>query len=176
MPIDVNARIDTVKLRRILQDRLEIQQAVYTVVAIIGSTEEGSVDPLDEILDIRDEFEKKGLTFLVHADAAWGGYFASMIREPPAGMYDNRDAEDSDHEEDRDFVPSIALRDSTTNQFHALARADSITIDPHKSGYIPYPAGGLCYRDGRLKSVLTWGAPYLHQGEESIGIFGVEGR
>ena len=55
-------------------------------VAIIGATEEGSVDPLDEILDLRDEFEKKGLCFLVHADAAWGGYFASMVRDKPLNV------------------------------------------------------------------------------------------
>ena len=33
----------------------------------------------------------------------------------------------------------------------ALANSDSITVDPHKSGYIPYPAGALCYRNGQLE-------------------------
>lgn len=43
------------------------------VVAIIGSTEEGSVDPLAGIFKLRDESQAKGLSFLVHADGAWGG-------------------------------------------------------------------------------------------------------
>ena len=55
--------------------------------------------------------------------------------------------------------------------------ADSITVDPHKSGYILYPSGGLCYRDGRMRFLLTWTAPVLSRGSvTSIGIYGVEGR
>ncbi|KAI0766186.1 PLP-dependent transferase [Trametes elegans] len=175
VPIDVNARVNIDELTKNLDDCLAKQKPVFAVVGIIGSTEEGSVDPLDKILDLRDAYEKKGLCFLVHADAAWGGYFASMIRPAPPtkGPADGVPAD----EPSRDFVPSATLRKSTVDQFHALARMDSITIDPHKAGYIPYPAGGLCYRDGRLKSLLTWSAPYIVQGAsgESIGIYGVEG-
>jgi tyrosine decarboxylase / aspartate 1-decarboxylase len=43
---------------------------VGTVVATMGTTSTGSVDPLPEILTLR---EKSG--FRVHADAAYGGYF-----------------------------------------------------------------------------------------------------
>ena len=174
VPVDHDARLDIGELTKRLDQCLAEKKPVFAVVGIIGSTEEGSVDPLDKILDLRDAYEKKGLCFLVHADAAWGGYFASMIRKPlpkkaPYGLPD---------EPPREFVPGSTLRKSTVDQFHALARTDSITIDPHKAGYIPYPAGGLCYRDGRLKSLLTWSAPYIVQGAEgeSIGIYGVEGR
>jgi glutamate/tyrosine decarboxylase-like PLP-dependent enzyme len=38
------------------------------------------VDDLEEILDMRSDFEEKGLTFYIHVDAAWGGYFASVLR------------------------------------------------------------------------------------------------
>ena len=48
--MDVNARIDVAALRTLLEACLDAQRAVYAVVAIIGSTEEGSVDPLDDIL------------------------------------------------------------------------------------------------------------------------------
>jgi glutamate/tyrosine decarboxylase-like PLP-dependent enzyme len=43
---------------------------VGTVVATLGTTATGSVDPLAEILALRDQFG-----FRVHADAAYGGYF-----------------------------------------------------------------------------------------------------
>ncbi|KAF7372736.1 PLP-dependent transferase [Mycena sanguinolenta] len=154
VPIDINAHIDTKILRGHLQECLNKQIPVFAVVGIIGSTEEGCVDPLDEILDMRDEFEAKGLCFLVHADAAWGGYFASMIRERTAPIGRGPKEEPS-----RDFVPTATLRPSTVRQFEALARTDSITIDPHKAGYVPYPAGGLCYRDGRMRYLVTWSAP-----------------
>ncbi|KAJ7472680.1 hypothetical protein FB451DRAFT_300998 [Mycena latifolia] len=98
-----------------------------------------------------------------------GGYFASMIRLPPTPPIGKAPS--------RDYVPSVTLRKSTVDQFEALMNADSITIDPHKTGYIPYPAGGICYRDGRTRFLLTWSAPYIQQGEngESIGIYGIEG-
>ncbi|GJE96935.1 PLP-dependent transferase [Phanerochaete sordida] len=171
--IDVNARVDAAVLRTHLEECLEQQIPVFAVVGIIGSTEEGSVDPLDEILDLRDEFAERGLCFLVHADAAWGGYFASMIRDKPLYRMPGAPRQ----EPNRDFVPSATMRASTIRQFHALERTDSITIDPHKAGYVPYPAGGLCYRDGRMRYLVTWSAPYLQQADtgESIGVYGVEG-
>ena len=52
-----------------LQRRLEIGN-VGTVVATLGTTAVGSVDPLDEILALRPRFD-----FRLHADTAYGGYF-----------------------------------------------------------------------------------------------------
>jgi glutamate/tyrosine decarboxylase-like PLP-dependent enzyme len=43
---------------------------VGTVVATIGTTATGSVDPLPAMLDLRERFK-----FRLHADAAYGGYF-----------------------------------------------------------------------------------------------------
>ena len=43
---------------------------VGTVVATIGTTGTGSVDPLAEILALRERYG-----FRLHADAAYGGYF-----------------------------------------------------------------------------------------------------
>ena len=54
---------------------------MYTVVAVIGSTEESAVDPLKGVLELREEFRERGLEFTVHADAAWGGYHVSVLRE-----------------------------------------------------------------------------------------------
>ncbi|KAI0031006.1 pyridoxal phosphate-dependent transferase [Vararia minispora EC-137] len=170
IPVDDCARLQIDKLRKELQICLDKKQAVYAVVAVIGTTEEGAVDPLEDIISLRQEFQEKGLSFVVHADAAWGGYFASMIRDKDMPPVRNAPA-------DRDKVPQFALRDYTIAQFHALKFTDSITIDPHKSGYVPYPAGGLCYKDGRMRYLLTWTAPYLSSGatSQSIGIYGIEG-
>lgn len=60
-----------------------------------------------------------------------------------------------------------------------IRQADSVTIDPHKAAYVPYPAGALCYRDGRLRFLITWTSPYISRGATtatSIGVFGIEGR
>ena len=69
---DHGARVDIDDLRDKLNKAVEKKEPVCAVVAMMGTTEEGSVDPLSDILDMRDEFEKeKGLSFVIHADAAW---------------------------------------------------------------------------------------------------------
>ena len=168
--VDRDARMKVDELRKSLQDCLDNKIAVYEVVAVMGTTEEGAVDRLTEIIAVRDEFKAKGLSFVVHADAAWGGYFASMIPNELYGSPDQRDLPD--------YVPQVGLRDDTASELRAMMNADSITIDPHKAGYVPYPAGSLCYRDGRMRYLLTWTAPYINQSTdgESIGVYGVEGR
>lgn len=55
-----------------------------------------------------------------------------------------------------------------------------IATNHDRSGYINYPAGGLCYRDGRMRYLLTWTSPIVfHDGDEkeegSMGVYGVEG-
>lgn len=71
-----------------------------------------------------------------------------------------------------------SLRVDTQEDIYAMRYADSITVDPHKAGYIPYPAGSLCYRDERMRFLITWTSPYISRAGafESIGIYGVEGR
>ncbi len=65
VPCDGRGRMDMAALAK----RLE-RGDVGTVVATMGTTATGSVDPLPEILALR---ERQG--FRVHADAAYGGYF-----------------------------------------------------------------------------------------------------
>ena len=65
MPADALGRMDMNALAK----RLE-RGDVGTVVATMGTTATGSVDPLPEILTLRAKHE-----FRIHADAAYGGYF-----------------------------------------------------------------------------------------------------
>ncbi|KAI0970816.1 pyridoxal-dependent decarboxylase domain-containing protein [Xylaria arbuscula] len=174
IPVDLGARIDLKELEKMLRKNLENEQPVLAVVGIIGSTEEGAVDPLSGILALRKQFQAEGLSFLIHADAAWGGYFCSMLpKDYRPGDVINLPTEMGEAD---GFVPDASLRAQTQEDLYAMRYADSITVDPHKAGYIPYPAGGLCYRDGRMRFLVTWTSPYLSRGSvTSIGIYGVEG-
>ncbi len=143
--VDHGARVDLADLDNHLKASLDNQQAVYAVVAIIGSTEEGCVDPLRNILALRDKYQAQGLSFVVHGDAAWGGYFCSMLpRDYQPGDLVKLPTETGDSE---GFIPDASLRAETQEDLYVLRYADSITVDPHKAGYVPYPGGGLCYRD-----------------------------
>ncbi|KAJ8112448.1 hypothetical protein ONZ43_g5395 [Nemania bipapillata] len=174
IPVDLGARADLEELEKMLRQSLKNEQPVLAVVAIIGSTEEGAVDPLGGILALRKQLQAEGLSFVVHADAAWGGYFCSMLpKDYHPGDVINLPTEMGQGD---GFVPDACLRAQTQEDLYAMRYADSITVDPHKAGYIPYPAGGLCYRDGRMRYLVTWTSPYLSRGSvTSIGIYGVEG-
>jgi glutamate/tyrosine decarboxylase-like PLP-dependent enzyme len=174
IPVDHGARLDIKALEKRLEENLKAKQPVFAVVAIVGSTEEGAVDSLSSVLALRKQFQAKGLSFVVHADAAWGGYFCSMLpKDYHPGDVINLPTEMGPSD---GFVPDASLRAQTQEDLFAMRFADSITVDPHKAGYIPYPAGGLCYRDGRMRFLVTWTSPYLSRGSvTSIGIYGVEG-
>jgi tyrosine decarboxylase / aspartate 1-decarboxylase len=66
IPVDAHARMDL----NALESRLAAKNDIGTVVVTMGTTATGSVDPLPEILKLRDRYN-----FRVHADAAYGGYF-----------------------------------------------------------------------------------------------------
>ncbi|HEY9712563.1 MAG TPA: aminotransferase class I/II-fold pyridoxal phosphate-dependent enzyme, partial [Chroococcales cyanobacterium] len=65
VPADSNGRMDMSALKGILQET-----KVAAVVATMGSTAIGSVDPLAEMLELQKQHK-----FRIHADAAYGGYF-----------------------------------------------------------------------------------------------------
>lgn len=65
IPCDARGRMDVHALERRLT-----AGGVGTVVATMGTTATGAVDPLDAIVQLRDRYD-----FRVHADAAYGGYF-----------------------------------------------------------------------------------------------------
>ncbi|KAJ6259313.1 pyridoxal-dependent decarboxylase domain protein [Drechslerella dactyloides] len=171
--VDDAARIDLALLEKELRDCAKEKRAVYAVVAIVGTTEEGAVDRLSKIVELRKKLQDElGLSFLIHADAAWGGYFATMLRRPTMEVAGGQLAAMKAQK----LVPTLWLKSTTEEDLFALEDADSITVDPHKAGYIPYPAGSLVYRDGRMRHLVTWSSPYLSQGSaENIGVYGVEG-
>lgn len=66
---------------------------VGTVVATMGTTAIGAVDPLDRILELRERYG-----FRVHVDAAYGGYFtliAGELNEPARKAYEKIGQADS---------------------------------------------------------------------------------
>ena len=137
VPCDALGRMDS----NALSNRLQ-RGDVGTVVATMGTTATGSVDPLPEILGLR---ARHG--FRIHADAAYGGYFA---------LAEN-------------------LAEQAARSFARIAEADSIVIDPHKHGLQPYGCGCVLFRDSDVSRLYKHDSPAtyfssdeLHLGEISL--------
>lgn len=138
------------------------------VVGIVGTTEEGAVDPIHEIVEIRRDFEgRRNRSFWFHLDAAWGGYVRTIFltdEDPPRF----RDADAPQDDAPRDHAPQDdpfrEILGRLRLPIQAMSRSDSTTIDPHKLGYVPYPAGMVAFPDNRVKALLWQRAPYIADG------------
>ena len=81
VPVDDDGRMDLAAIEKLL-----LGGDVGTIVATIGNTGLGAVDPLPEILELAAQHGAR-----VHADAAYGGYFglASVLGEDTRRAYDS---------------------------------------------------------------------------------------
>lgn len=89
---------------------------------------------------------KKGLYFHIHADGAYGAYFMTMLNKVKKGQIN-------------------PLSSYATRQFSKLKDVDSITFDPHKTGYLPVGCGGIIYKDYRLRSTMNHYGDYIYDGK-----------
>jgi len=170
VPLDVHGRMDVEELKTAINEYISDtagdgkKHPIITVVAVFGTTEEGNVDPLVDVLAAQTTYRSQNVDFTVHADCAWGGYFAALLHDDGSG----------------EVVP-LSVSDYVMAQYQALGSTDTITIDPHKTGYLPYPAGALCYRNMAMRSLIAFEAPYINSGESEtpdewlLGTYGIEG-
>lgn len=154
IPVDARCRMDPDALWREIETLNHRRVPIMACVSTCGTTEEGAVDDLHRILEVRQQAELElGITFHVHSDACYGGYAASLARLP--------DGSRPTAAVIRDAVDLEPLSDQWVRSVHALARADSVSIDPHKLGYVPYPAGAFLLKDRRGRDLVATDPPYL---------------
>ena len=151
-------RMDADVLEDELEQCLRRRQPVLMAVAVLGTTEHGMIDPVARVVAARDRFQARGLGFCVHVDAAWGGYLATMFRNPDGSLRTREEVGQG-----LESFPNEAVHAA----FGALGRTDSTTVDPHKLGYLPYGAGAFVCRDNRAMSLLSEEADYVFNGPAS---------
>jgi glutamate/tyrosine decarboxylase-like PLP-dependent enzyme len=117
MSMDINCLNET------LEFCLNSKTPIIQLVIVLGTTEFGTFDPLDEIILLLKKWRKKGLYVPIHLDAAYGGYFNTIFKN-------NTSEIKNDH-------PLARL----SKIFKATRYAATATIDPHKLGFTPYGAG-----------------------------------
>ncbi len=152
--VDRHARMDPDALHATLARCAGSRTPVLATVSVCGTTEEGAVDRLHEIIAVRDHAARAhGTTFHLHADACHGGYAAALTRAP--------DGRRLDAAEIREVTGEAWPDDALVASIRALEGADSVTIDPHKMGFVPYPAGVILLRDRRGRNLVSLDPPYL---------------
>jgi len=155
VPVDIHCRMDPDALWREIEslswDRIPIMACVSTC----GTTEEGAVDDLQRILDVRARAEAElGVTFHIHSDACYGGYAASLTRAPDGSRHTAAAVRE-------ECGGTSWPTDQWVRSVSALENADSVSIDPHKLGYVPYPAGAFLLKDRRGRELVATDPPYL---------------
>jgi glutamate/tyrosine decarboxylase-like PLP-dependent enzyme len=169
LPVDRHFRLNIESLRSAFSEAREQRIPVLAIVSICGTTEEGSIDPLHRSTECQEDWSREGASVWHHSDAAMGGFFAAMVHRDEKGT-----AADYDH------APDHILSRDVYNGIIALSQADSITIDPHKFGYVPYPSGAILFREYRTRDFIAYPAPYLAADPQAgfggfIGQWTVEG-
>ena len=125
VPTDAQRRMIPAALRRELDSCRRDGSVVMAVVATAGTTDFGSIDPLDEIAAIC-----AAAGVWLHVDAAYGcGLLVSPTRR---------------------------------HLLDGIERADSVTVDYHKSFFQPVSSSAVLVRDGRTLRHVTWHADYLN--------------
>ena len=158
VPLDRRFRMDPDALWERLSGLAHRRQPTLALVSVCGSTEESAVDRLDQVLEVRTRAEVElGSTFHLHSDACYGGYAAAVLRQADGG---HRSAAQV-----REAVGADWPSDDWARAIGALGEADSVTVDPHKMGYVPYAAGAILVRDGRTRHLVATDPPYLSPAE-----------
>ncbi|WP_168220663.1 pyridoxal-dependent decarboxylase [Streptomyces sp. RFCAC02] len=140
---DAHDRADTDAVARAVARSRE-HGRLPIVVATCGTTGAGQIDPVADLVELR-----RTEPFLLHADAAWGGFLSALTPTPLLGRHR------------RDVA--------------ALAHVDSIAVDPHKMASMPVGCGVVLFRDPALKALVRRGSPYVfaeeagpHHGQFSL--------
>ena len=174
-----NYRMDVRHLKENIDRLVAEKTPILGVVAVVGTTEEGAVDEVHEIVRLREEYEKKGVSFYLHIDAAYGGYARTIFLDEDDHFMGFNDLKKALHEQGVVHKEVDWPSNDVYEAYRAIPEADSITIDPHKMGYVPYAAGGVVMKDKRVLDLISYFAAYVFEKTEDnpmlLGSYIMEG-
>jgi glutamate/tyrosine decarboxylase-like PLP-dependent enzyme len=147
-PIKLNrsGHLDVTSLQELITKADQENRPICLSVSVAGTTELGFIDPIDQIHPIL-----KQRHIWHHIDAAYGGFFCTLI-------------------------DSEILNTESHQALRAIGQADSITLDPHKLGYVPYASGTFLCASAKNYYLKAYSGPYIQIKEkQDKGPFTLEG-
>jgi len=181
IPVTSNFRINVDILKNMILN-LNENEYVAGVVCVVGTTEEGAVDPVHRVKFLRDELEQNNnQSFWLHVDSAWGGYIRSLFIDKDynhINVKSDLKMSDSLNQIVNGYINIMHATEIFKNvygkectlswhnaevikAFLAMPDADSITVDPHKLGYVPYPAGVIAFKNKNVTQLVAQKAQYI---------------
>ncbi|MCI8340033.1 MAG: tyrosine decarboxylase [Eggerthellaceae bacterium] len=162
IPVMSSYRMDIDALDKTIAKLVAEKTPILGVVAVVGTTEEGAVDECHKVAELREKYAKQGVNFYFHVDAAYGGYGRALFLDTDGSFipYDQLDAKFKEHDV---FHYPVKVSEDVYNGFKAIATADSVTIDPHKMGYVPYSVGGIAIRKQAMRNIISYYASYVFE-------------
>ncbi|WP_115177441.1 tyrosine decarboxylase [Staphylococcus caprae] len=163
VPVDDSYRMDIDELEKIVRQLASDEIPILGVVGVVGSTEEGAIDSIDKIVNLREKLMMEGIYYYIHVDAAYGGYGRSIFLDEDNEFipYENLGEVHKEYgvfTENKKFITKEVY-----DAYKAIELTESVTIDPHKMGYIPYSAGGIVIKDIRMREVISYFATYVFE-------------
>jgi glutamate/tyrosine decarboxylase-like PLP-dependent enzyme len=160
IPVQDNYRMDIRHLQTTIDRLIRDRTPILAVVAVVGTTEEGAVDAVHEIVQLREAYARQGVSFYLHLDAAYGGYTRAIFLDAEGQWLPWESLKQILHDqgilhEEIDWPPRAVYE-----AYRAMPAADSVTIDPHKMGYVPYAAGSVVFKDRRMRELMAYSAAY----------------
>lgn len=136
--------MDTCDLKLTIDKARSVDRPIVAVISVAGTTEFGNIDAISEIESLLLQLRvKENIHIWHHVDAAYGGFFCSLLR---GSQHPNQ---------------SKVVSEDLRRNLESICTANSVTLDPHKLGYVPYSCGALLVRDSREYSCFDVDAPYI---------------
>ncbi len=137
--LDEEGKLSIPDLEVALTKAQDHNRPVLMVVSVAGTTELGEVDAIDKVQDVLDRYKRiHGQHIWHHVDGAYGAFFRTLQGCDPEG-----------------------LEPAVWSAIQAMERTDSVTLDPHKLGYVPYSCGAFVARQREDYFVTCHDAPYI---------------
>lgn len=157
------------ELEKILIDLSSRNIPIIALVCVLGTTENGTFDNLYSITNMREKLNAKyGSSFWIHADAAYGGYAKTLVMNEENKLINK----------DEFFINNKNnISTGTYDTLSKLNEADSITIDPHKMGFINYGSAIHLLKNNFWLRLIEKSASYVFEdnGSPSHGVYNIEG-
>lgn len=164
--VDSSYHMDIEKLETRIRELAAENTPILGVVGVVGSTEEGQIDHIHKMVALREKLAKEGIYFYIHVDAAYGGYARSIFLDENDQFIEYNKINEVFKK--HNIFTDMSLKDEWLTEdvyeaFKAMSKVESITIDPHKMGYIPYSAGAIVIQDIRMRDAISYFATYVFE-------------